>query len=131
MPLVFKSFRKYQGSIEKMRSRNRISLQAKLCNKRWCVESLLMSVGLLFLLRRLLILINTYNVSKQNISNCHLSLSSCFLLQTNCSLSISPHNYMKKYNQSLCYSSKVFFRNETHFGFPTFHFAYLYIQNRC
>ena len=44
MSSVFKSFGKYQDSIEKMCSRNNTFLQAKLCNKRCRVVSVLMSV---------------------------------------------------------------------------------------
>ena len=67
---VLKSFGKYQDSIEKMCSRNECPLQAKLCNKRWRVVSLLMSVWLLLLLRRpshSSYLISTYNACKQHI----------------------------------------------------------------
>ena len=44
LPSVVKSFGKYQDKVEKMSSRNKNPLQAKLCKKRWRVVSLVMSV---------------------------------------------------------------------------------------
>lgn len=74
---VLKSFGKYQDSIGKKCSRNECPLQAKLCNKRWRVVSLLMSVWLLLLLRRpshSSYLISTYNACKQHILICSVSI---------------------------------------------------------